>query len=85
MPTGLVRAGATVMERLPRPLITRDDLTALEYTDQTCDITPAVETFGVRPVSLDEQLRRALCERRAPPVNEAGPARRGPRRHIASD
>jgi uncharacterized protein YbjT (DUF2867 family) len=60
MPTGLVRAGATVMERLPRPLITRDDLKALEYTDQTCDITPAVEAFGVRPVSLDEQLRRAL-------------------------
>ncbi len=60
MPTGLVRAGATVMERLPRPLITRDDLKALEYTDQTCDITPAVEALGVRPVSLVEQLRRAL-------------------------
>lgn len=60
MPTGIVRAGATVMERLPRPLVTRDDLKALEYTDQTCDITPAVEEFGVRPVPLDEQLRRAL-------------------------
>jgi uncharacterized protein YbjT (DUF2867 family) len=60
MPTGLVRAGATVIERLPRPLITRDDLKALEHTDQTCDIAPAVETFGVRPIPLDEQLRRAL-------------------------
>ena len=60
MPTGLVRAGATVMERLPRPLITRDDLKALEYTDQTCDIAPAVEALGVRPIALDEQLRRAL-------------------------
>jgi uncharacterized protein YbjT (DUF2867 family) len=60
MPTGLVRAGATVIERLPRPLITRDDLKALEYTDQTCDIAPAVETFGVRPIPLEEQLRRAL-------------------------
>ena len=60
MPTGLVRAGATVIERLPRPLITRDDLKALEYTDQTCDIAPAVDAFGVRPITLDEQLRRAL-------------------------
>jgi uncharacterized protein YbjT (DUF2867 family) len=60
MPTGLVRAGATVLERLPRPLITRDDLKALEHTDQTCDIAPAVEAFGVRPIGLDEQLRRAL-------------------------
>jgi NADH dehydrogenase len=60
MPTGLVRAGATVIERLPRPLITRDDLRALEHTDQTCDIAPAVEAFGVRPIPLEEQLRRAL-------------------------
>jgi uncharacterized protein YbjT (DUF2867 family) len=60
MPTGLVRAGATVIERLPRPLITRDDLKALEHTDQTCDIAPAVEAFAVRPIPLEEQLRRAL-------------------------
>ena len=60
VPTGLVRAGATVAEKLPRPLITRDDLRALEHTDQTCEIGPAVAAFGVRPIGLDEQLRRAL-------------------------
>ncbi len=60
VPTGLVRAGASVAERLPRAPITRDDLKALEYSEQTCDITPAVETFGIRPVALDEQIRRAL-------------------------
>ncbi len=60
VPTGLVRAGASVAERLPRAPITRDDLKALEYSEQTCDITPAVETFGIRPIALDEQIRRAL-------------------------
>lgn len=60
MPPGVVRAGASVVGGLPRAPITPDDVKALEHTDQTCDIAPAVETFGIRPISLDEQLRRAL-------------------------
>jgi NADH dehydrogenase len=60
LPVGLVRAGAAVAERLPRAPITRDQLTMLtEGGDQVCDVTPAVETFGVELVALDEQLRRA--------------------------
>jgi uncharacterized protein YbjT (DUF2867 family) len=61
LPFGLVRAGAAIAERLPKPPVTRDQLTMLERSgDNVCDIGPAVETFGVEPVSLDEQLRRAV-------------------------
>jgi NADH dehydrogenase len=60
LPVRLVRAGAAVAERLPKAPITRDQLTMLtEGGDQVCDTTPAVETFGVELVALDEQLRRA--------------------------
>ena len=34
-------------------------LTMLEAGDNVCDIAPAVATFGIEPISLDEQLRRA--------------------------
>jgi hypothetical protein len=35
-------------------------VTMLQHSgDNTCDIRPAVEAFGIEPVSLDEQLRRA--------------------------
>jgi uncharacterized protein YbjT (DUF2867 family) len=61
LPFGLVRAGAVVAERLPKPPVTRDQLTMLERSgDNVCDIGPAVEAFGVEPLSLDEQLRRAV-------------------------
>jgi len=61
LPFGIVRAGAAVVERLPRAPVTRDQLTMLEHSgDNVCDIGPAVETLGVTPVSLDEQLRRAI-------------------------
>jgi uncharacterized protein YbjT (DUF2867 family) len=60
LPVGLVRAGAAVAELLPKPPITRDQLTMLtEGGDQVCDTAPAVETFDVALVGLDEQLRRA--------------------------
>jgi uncharacterized protein YbjT (DUF2867 family) len=60
VPFGLMRANATLLEALPGPTpVTRDQLTMLEAVDQTCDVRPAVETFGVDLVPLDEQLRRA--------------------------
>jgi NADH dehydrogenase len=60
VPFGLVRANATVLEALPGPTpVTRDQLTMLERSGQTCDVQPAVATFGVDLTSLDEQLRRA--------------------------
>ena len=63
MPIGLARAGAAVVERLPTGLpITRDALTMLELEDNVADPAPATEAFGVKPISLDEQLRRAVTK-----------------------
>jgi NADH dehydrogenase len=60
LPVGLVRAGAAVSERLPGAPITRDQLKMLvEGGDQVCDTAPALTTFSVRPIGLDEQIRRA--------------------------
>jgi NADH dehydrogenase len=60
VPVGLVRAAAFFVERLPRAPITRDQLTMLtEGGDNVCDNGPALETFDVDLVRLDEQIRRA--------------------------
>jgi uncharacterized protein YbjT (DUF2867 family) len=59
LPVRVMRVGAAAAELLPRPPITRDQLTMLEAGDNVCDITTAVETFGINPLPLDEQLRRA--------------------------
>jgi uncharacterized protein YbjT (DUF2867 family) len=62
MPYGLVRAGAAVVEKLPLDFpLSRDAVTMLEFEDNVTDIGPAVETFGIRPITLDEQLRRAVA------------------------
>jgi NADH dehydrogenase len=60
LPVGLLRAQAVVMEKLPKPLVTRDQLTMLEAGDNVCDEKPAAELFGVELIPLDEQLRRSL-------------------------
>ncbi len=60
LPVGLVRAGATVLEKLPGAPITRDQLTMLtEGGDNVCDNGPALAAFDVELVGLDEQIRRA--------------------------
>jgi uncharacterized protein YbjT (DUF2867 family) len=62
LPYGLVRAGAAVVEKLPLDFpLSRDAVTMLEFEDNVTDIGPAVETFGIRPITLDEQLRRAVA------------------------
>ena len=61
IPMGLMRAGATLAEKLPRPPVTRDQLTQLEDADNVGDVDPAIGTFGIRPIGLDEQLRRAAA------------------------
>jgi uncharacterized protein YbjT (DUF2867 family) len=62
MPYGLVRAGAAVVEKLPGDFpLSRDAVTMLEFDDNITDIRPAVEAFGIEPISLDEQLRRAVA------------------------
>ncbi len=59
LPVPLVRAGATVAERLPKPPITRDQLTMLLAGDNVCDNTAAQETFRIDLLGVDEQIRRA--------------------------
>jgi len=59
VPIPLARAGAAVAELLPSPPLTRDQLTMLEAGDNVGDGAPAREAFGIDPIGLDEQLRRA--------------------------
>jgi NADH dehydrogenase len=60
LPVGLVRAGATVLEKLPGAPITRDQLTMLtQGGDNVCDDGPVLAAFDVDLVGLDEQIRRA--------------------------
>ena len=61
VPIGLMRAGAVLAEKLPRPPVTRDQLTMLEAADNVGDVDPAIGTFGIHPIGLDEQLRRAAA------------------------
>jgi NADH dehydrogenase len=60
LPVGLLRAQAAVLEKLPKPLVTRDQLTMLEAGDNVCDEKPAAELFGIELTSLDEQLERSV-------------------------
>ena len=61
MPMRVARAGAAVIERVPTGLpISRDGLTQLEFEDNVGDPAAAIETFGISPIPLDEQIRRAL-------------------------
>ncbi len=61
LPFGLMRAQAVVLEKLPKPPVTRDQLTMLEAGDSVVTNTDAVDTFGLPLVPLDEQLRRSVA------------------------
>jgi len=61
MPMGLMRRQAALLERLPRPPLTRDQLTMLEGPDNVADMRPALEAFQLPLVGLDEQIRRAAA------------------------
>jgi uncharacterized protein YbjT (DUF2867 family) len=59
VPTRLLRMQAVVLEQLPNPPVTRDQLTMLEAGDNVVSNNEAVETFKLPLVPLDDQLRRA--------------------------
>jgi uncharacterized protein YbjT (DUF2867 family) len=61
LPFGLMRPQAVVLERLPKPPVTRDQLTMLAAGDNVVTNTDAVDTFALPLVALDEQLRRATA------------------------
>jgi uncharacterized protein YbjT (DUF2867 family) len=60
VPFGLMRVQATVLEKLPKPPVTRDQLKMLAAGDNVVSNFDAVDTFGLPLVPLDEQLRRAV-------------------------
>ena len=59
IPLGLSKAGATAAQVVPPFRGARGAVAMLEHEDNVTDIGPAVETFGIQPISLDEQIRRA--------------------------
>jgi uncharacterized protein YbjT (DUF2867 family) len=61
VPFAVMRAQALLLERLPSPPVTRDQLAMLAAGDNVCDIRAAVEAFGIDPIGLDDQLRRAIA------------------------
>ncbi len=60
IPMALMRAQAVVLERLPSPPVTRDQLTMLEAGDNVVSNSDATDVFGLPLVPLDEQLRRSV-------------------------
>jgi hypothetical protein len=47
-----------VLEKLPKPPVTRDQLKMLAAGDNVVSNSDAADTFGIPLVPLDEQLRR---------------------------
>ena len=62
VPFGLMRVQAAVLERLPKPPVTRDQLKMLAAGDNVVTNSDAVDTFGLPLVPLDEQLRRGAAK-----------------------
>jgi uncharacterized protein YbjT (DUF2867 family) len=60
MPPGLLKAAAAVGQLLPPFRGARDAIAMLDYGDNVGDPEPANETFDIRPIGLDEQIRRAV-------------------------
>jgi uncharacterized protein YbjT (DUF2867 family) len=58
LPFGLMRLQAAVLEKLPKPPVTRDQLKMIEAGDNVVSNSDAADTFGLPLVPLDEQLRR---------------------------
>jgi uncharacterized protein YbjT (DUF2867 family) len=61
LPTGLLKAGASVGQVLPPFRGAPGAVAMLDFEDNATNIGPAVEAFGIKPISLDEQLRRAVA------------------------
>jgi NADH dehydrogenase len=62
VPFGVMRLQAPLLELLPKPPVTRDQLTMLEVGDNVVSNSDAVDTFGLPLVPLDEQLRRGTSK-----------------------
>ena len=61
LPTGLLKAGASVGRVIPSFRGAPGAIAMLEFEDNVTDIAPAVQALGIEPISLDDQLRRATA------------------------
>jgi uncharacterized protein YbjT (DUF2867 family) len=61
MPPALLKAGATVGQVLPPLHGARSAVEMLDYGDNVCDPRPAAEAFGIEPLGVEEQVRRAVA------------------------
>ena len=60
MPPGLLKAGATIGQVLPPFHGARSAVEMLDLGDNVGDIGPVTEAYGVRPIGIKEQIRRAV-------------------------
>jgi uncharacterized protein YbjT (DUF2867 family) len=61
MPPALLKAGATVGQLLPPLNGARAAVEMLDLGDNVCDPRPAAEAFGIQPIGIEEQVRRAVA------------------------
>jgi NADH dehydrogenase len=61
LPTGLLKAGASAGRVVPSLRGAPGAVAMLEFEDNVTDSATAVETLGIEPISLDDQLRRAIA------------------------
>jgi NADH dehydrogenase len=61
MPPALLKAGATVGQVLPPLNGARGAVEMLDLGDNVCDPQPAIDAFGVTPIGIEEQVRRAVA------------------------
>jgi uncharacterized protein YbjT (DUF2867 family) len=61
LPGGLLTAGAALGKLVPPVRGAPGAVAMLQSDDNVTDIGPAVETFGISPIPLDDQLRRATA------------------------
>ena len=61
VPPGLLKAAASVGQILPPFHGARAAVEMLDFDDNVADPGPAIETFGIRPIDLRSQIRRAVA------------------------
>ena len=61
MPPGLLKAGASVGQVLPPLHGARSAVEMLDLGDSVCDPQPAIDAYGVQPIGIEEQVRRAVA------------------------
>ena len=56
IPGGAMRAGASILEKLPTPLLSRDAVTFVT-ADNACNIKPLMDEFGIQLTPMRQGLR----------------------------